>query len=219
PVSSRDTVSHVMTTAKVIADSHGLLPADRIVQPVRPAGHRARLAARAVVVAEAEPAHGGRARAARAADARRDVAHRAAAAAEVRAAERDLERTDVVAVGLQALGPVVEAVELECPPERRAVELPLTAVEAVSGRMQPERPARRQLGVEAQILGDRARHHHGLEAREPLPVAVRLEEQLPAADRAAEREALLAPRAGRRAAVLRARHRAALLPVHRGGDG
>ena len=50
----------------------------------------------------------GRARAARAADARRDVAHRAAAAAEVRAAERDLERADVVAVGLQALGSVSE---------------------------------------------------------------------------------------------------------------
>src|SRR5919198_6338915 len=123
------------------ARGSSLSPADRVVQPVRPAGRDARLAARAVGVAEAELAHRGRARAARAAHARREVAHRAAAAAEVRAAERDLERTDVVAVGLQAPGSVADAVELERPAEGRAVELPLTTVEAVPGRMQPERPA------------------------------------------------------------------------------
>src|SRR5262249_59065343 len=129
--------------------------------------------------------------------------------AEVRAAERDVEAADVPARVREARRAIRETVEREVPGEGPAVQLPLGAPEALSGRVEVEGAVRGERRLVREVLRDRGRARDVREAGELPPVPVDLEVDLPAGDRPAEGEAGVARRAGAGAAVLVRADRAA----------
>src|SRR5205823_300292 len=116
----------------------------------------------------------------------RDVALRLVARRQVDVAEREIEVADVVALREETADAVGEPEDLQVGAERLVVHR-LAAVEAVSGGVQPDGLT----GGQRQVVGDGFRYRYGcVDGGEPVegaPVAVDLEEDLPALDVAAPR--------------------------------
>src|SRR5207245_8169434 len=141
------------------------------------------------------------------------------AAAEVGAAERDVEPPDVLAGVGETGGAVGEAIEREVARDRLAVELRLEPRETLAALVQVKRAAGRHSDGVDEVLAYGARRPHSREPGELLPVAVDLEPHLPSRRRAAQREAGLPPGTRRDAAVLAGGHGAALLGRESGRHG
>src|SRR5262249_55658925 len=180
----------------------------------------ARLAARAVGRRETELARGDRARATITARALRDVALRAAAAPEVRAVEREVELADVLAAVSEAGAAVDEPVERQRAWQRDTVQLRFGAPEALAAGVQVHAAAGHpHPQVVGEVERDRDGRVDGTQARQLAPLAVRLEEYLPARCRPAQGQARLARGARRDAAILTGRDRAPFLQRRGRSDG